>query len=138
MLNEPYLIELWQEWTREQTGAEAQGPSLKELVERSNDGDEHAVRLMDFAGGVLGKGMVTLVHLFNPSLIILGGELALNNSRLQQQVKQHIEQRCMPLFAKHVRFEESLTRLDAGIIGAGSLALHEFFEHLHINLITGK
>lgn len=134
MISEAALLAKWKEWTDEQT----QEPTLRELVELSNSGNETALRLMDFAGELLGRGVITLVHLFNPTLIILGGELALDNTRLIQQVKRQIERRTMKMFSQHVRIEESFKRLDAGIVGAGSLALHHFFENLNMELITSK
>lgn len=109
-------------------------PTLAELVERSNRREETALRLMTYAGEMLGKGIVTLVHLFNPSLIVLGGELALQNTQLMEQVKKQVKQHTMPLFSSHVQITESLTKLDAGLIGAGSLVLHRFFEHLDMNI----
>jgi N-acetylglucosamine repressor len=134
LISEPFLIQQWRQWTG--IGIESGTPSLIELVELSNKGDEIAERLMDFAGELLGRGVVTLVNLFNPTLILLGGELALNNTRMLQQVKNQVELRSLSMFSKHVRIQEGKTRLNAGIIGAGSLALHYFFENVHMDLIT--
>ncbi|WP_171656512.1 ROK family transcriptional regulator [Paenibacillus foliorum] len=136
LISEHSLLEKWREWAgaEEATGI----PALAEMVELSNNGGGTAGRLMDYAGEMLGKGVVTLVHLFNPTLILLGGELALNNLRLLDQVKKQVDRRSMPVFLKHVKIEESLTKLNAGIIGAGSLALHHFFENLHIDAVTNR
>ncbi|MDF2962621.1 MAG: hypothetical protein K0S39_4356 [Paenibacillus sp.] len=134
LISEHSLTEKWREWS----GEKAAVPALAEMVQLSNNGDEIAGRLMDYAGDMLGRGIVTLMHLFNPTLILLGGELALNNSRLLDQVKQQVYRRSMPVFSKHVNIEESLTKLNAGIIGAGSLALHHFFEHLNIDAVTKR
>jgi N-acetylglucosamine repressor len=127
------LSEIW----RERNG-KAEFPALTELVQLSNKGEETAARLMDYAGEMLGRGIVTLVHLFNPTLILLGGELALNNTRLLNQVKNHVDRRTLQVFSKHVKIEESLTKLNAGIIGAGSLALHHFFEHLDMDAVMRR
>jgi len=132
LISEASLVEKWRQWAP----GEAVNPSLVELVELSNRGDERAERLMAYAGSLLGRGLVTLIHLINPSFILLGGELALNNTRLLQEMKDYVGTHCMPMFSKHVEIKEGLTRLNAGIIGAGSLALHYFFEHLHLENYT--
>jgi predicted NBD/HSP70 family sugar kinase len=134
LISEDFLLEKWRQWTK----GDADLATLTELVKLSNNGDETAGRLMAYAGDLLGRGIVTLLHLLNPSLIILGGELALDNRRLLHQVKKQVAQRGIPMFAKHVQIEESFIRLNAGIIGAGSLALHHFFENLNMNVINKK
>ncbi|MDQ1913573.1 ROK family transcriptional regulator [Paenibacillus sp. GD4] len=120
------LLDQWCSWT-----GSKEAPTLVELVKLSNEGDSTAIRLMDYAGEMLGRGIVTLIHLFNPSLILMGGELALNNTRLFCQVKQVVKLRSMPVFAEHVQIEECRTRLNAGIVGAGSLALNHFFRNVN-------
>ncbi|MDQ0899190.1 N-acetylglucosamine repressor [Paenibacillus sp. V4I7] len=123
------LMDQWRSWT----GSE-DVPSLAELARLSNEGEFHALRLMDYVGEMLGRGIVTLVHLFNPSLILIGGELALNNERLFDQVKKQVKTRNMRVFSEHVQIEECLTRLNAGIIGAGSLALNHFFQNVSFEM----
>ncbi|WP_248926989.1 ROK family transcriptional regulator [Paenibacillus hamazuiensis] len=130
MISAPILMDKWREWTG---GGEP--PALPELVALSNRGDSTAVRIMEYAGELLGRGIITLVHLFNPSLIIMGGELALDNSVLMSKVNRLVQSRTMPMFSEHVQILESVTRLHAGIVGAGSLALNHFFNNIQFESI---
>ncbi|TVY12004.1 ROK family transcriptional regulator [Paenibacillus cremeus] len=128
MINESALADKWQEWVTDG----AIYPGLSGLVQLSNSGHGGAQRVMNYVGSLLGRGLVTLIHLINPSFILLGGELALSNPYLLQRIKKYVSEQSIPIFSRHVEIKEGMTRSNAGIIGAGSLALHYFFEHLHL------
>lgn len=133
LINEKALLARWHD---DGVGQSSEEPvSLQALVELSNQGDERAVELMSYAGEMIGRGLISLVHLFNPSLILLGGELALNNQHLFRQVKSLLEKRCIPVFSNHVQIEESATKLNSGLIGAGAMALHHFFQNLNMDQV---
>ncbi|HWL00405.1 MAG TPA: ROK family transcriptional regulator, partial [Parapedobacter sp.] len=50
--------------------------TLEDIIHAANNDDTLAIELITEAGEKIGKGMATLVNLFNPELIILGGALA--------------------------------------------------------------
>ncbi len=52
------------------------------VIDAANKGDQYAINILSEIGHNLGKGISTLIQLFNPELIILGGKIA--------EAKQHI------------------------------------------------
>ncbi len=49
---------------------------LRDVVVAINEGDQFAIDQLNKMSDYLGKGLVTLVHLLNPEMIIIGGRLA--------------------------------------------------------------
>ena len=49
--------------------------NFKMICDAATTGDKLAFNLIDEMGQYLGEGIVTLINLFNPELIIIGGEI---------------------------------------------------------------
>lgn len=99
-----------------------------ETVHRSaRNGDPTAQELFDQLGHWLGVGIASLVNLFDPQLVILGGGLVTTGDLLLTPTRASFEQY---VFARAHRKLPSLVlaRLgtDAGLIGAALLALHQY------------
>src|SRR5256885_7166838 len=50
-------------------------PSAEDVVRAARAGDQLAISILETAGAYLGSAMGTLVNLFNPQLIVLGGSV---------------------------------------------------------------
>jgi predicted NBD/HSP70 family sugar kinase len=57
-------------------GAQMPGASLDDVIEAARSGNVSALRSIEDAGLHLGWGLGSLVNLFNPALIVVGGDLA--------------------------------------------------------------
>ncbi|WP_324716854.1 ROK family protein [Carboxydochorda subterranea] len=79
--------------------------------------------LLDRAANAIGLGLAGLVHTFDPELIVVGGGLAAWGEPWRERLAAAIRARVMESFRGH--FEVRLARFgpDAGVAGAGALAL---------------
>lgn len=66
-------------------------------------------------------GLVTLVHLFNPSLIVIGGGVSKQGDILIKPIEEQISKLAMNSFTKNLKVVVAMHSNDAGLIGA--------FEH---------
>jgi len=66
-------------------------------------------------------GLVTLVHLFNPSLIVIGGGVSKQGDILIKPIEEQISKLAMNSFTKNLKVVAAMHSNDAGLIGA--------FEH---------
>ncbi len=66
-------------------------------------------------------GLRTLIHMFNPSLIVLGGGI-MEQSYMLAYIREHIQRQIMPNF-RNVVFLPAKLGNHAGIIGAAHLAM---------------
>jgi len=90
-------------------------------------GDDAAVALLARCGEYLGDGLVTLVNIFNPELIVVGGGAAAAGDLLLEPARRVLAQRALRPARDQVRVLPALLGPDAGVVGAAALALLELF-----------
>jgi predicted NBD/HSP70 family sugar kinase len=90
----------------------------RDVVRLVRSGSQDAVRLVREAGRVLGGVLATSVNLFNPAVVVIGGDIAQVDEHLLAGVREVVYQRSLPLATRSLRIVRS--RLDdrAGVIGA--------------------
>lgn len=89
-------------------------------------GDTQAVRLVREAGRLVGEVLAGLVNFFNPQAIVLGGVMARAHEHLVAGVREVIYRRSPPLATHHLEVVPSRAGEDAGVLGAGFMAI----EHI--------
>jgi glucokinase len=71
----------------------------------------------------LGVGMASLVNLFNPELIVIGGGLTNMGEELFEPVRRAIERRAFPAAARAVKVVPAALGDDVGVLGAVAVAM---------------
>lgn len=96
-----------------------------DVVARVRDGNADAIRLVREAGRLLGEVLAHAVNLLNPSVLVIGGELAQVEQQLFAGLREAIYRRSSCLATE--RLEIVRTRLGdrAGVIGAAALVLDQ-------------
>jgi predicted NBD/HSP70 family sugar kinase len=84
-------------------------------------GDPSAVRLARRAGRILGEATADAVSLLNPSVVVIGGQLAHADEQLLAGIREVVYQRCLPLATRSLQIVRSSLDLRAGIIGLARL-----------------
>lgn len=97
--------------------------SPEQLVELVKLGNVEAIQAVRQAGRDIGEVLTTCVSLINPSVIVLGGSMALAGEHLIAGVREVVYTRSMPLATEHLSIVQSGTSDKAGIVGAAMLAL---------------
>jgi glucokinase len=100
----------------------ADGTSLKALA--LNDPDGAAAHAILRTGEILGVGLVSLVNIFGPDRIIIGGGLAALGAALLEPARTVLMSRALPT-VRDVPVITAALGADASIVGAASLALVE-------------
>ena len=94
-----------------------------DVVALVRGGDPLAVQVVRQAGRDLGEVVATLVNLMNPSVIVIGGSLAVAGESLLAGIREIVYQRSLPLATEHLRIVTSLAGERAGVLGAAALAI---------------
>ena len=66
----------------------------------------------------IAEGLTSLVHLFNPEMILIGGGVSRQQKLLIKPLRKAVLRRCMPRFAEGLQIESAELGNDAGMIGA--------------------
>jgi N-acetylglucosamine repressor len=103
---------------------------FKMICESALQGDKLAFSLLDEMGRNLGEGIVTLINLFNPRMIIVGGRICFAKDMILQPVMSVVQKRALEIPRKSTEIIFSTLGSDAGIIGAAVPVLEHFFSIL--------
>ena len=86
-------------------------------------GDTLAIRLVREASAQIGEVVATLVNMFNPSCIVLGGKLAHMSDDLLSGVRAAVYRRAPPLATRRLTIENSRVEREAGVLGGLALGI---------------
>jgi glucokinase len=100
------------------------GPDIdaRELVKRGEAGDESALALLHKIGESLGAAFGSLVNIFNPELIVVGGGFAAAGELILAPARERMAAESLPNMAELTRVVLAELGPDAGMIGAGFVA----------------
>jgi predicted NBD/HSP70 family sugar kinase len=94
-----------------------------DLFELLGAGDHGAQRAVEDAGETVGRCIAAMVTLFDPELIVVGGELATAGETLFEPMQRSIRRDVMPRSAKHHRVVAGQLGDRAAVLGAAGLVL---------------
>ncbi len=96
----------------------------RDVYDAAKDGDKFALQIVNEVGYRLGVGMATLVHLFDPEAIILGGGIANAGKIFFDSFKKSYEDRILEHYRKNkVKFLPTKLGSEGGIVGTAALIL---------------
>jgi len=99
-----------------------QAPSPVEVARAARAGDQLAIGILDTAGTYLGIAMGTLVNLFNPQLIVLGGSVIKAGAPLLTPMRRSMIASSWKAARRGLRIVRPALGDDAGLIGAVEFA----------------
>ena len=100
-------------------GRELTGPLITEMAQ---DGDPVAIDAITEIGRRLGIGLVSLVNIFNPEVVVIGGGVSAAGDLLLDPARAIVRERALAPNRDVVRIELAAMGADAGMIGAALMA----------------
>jgi predicted NBD/HSP70 family sugar kinase len=95
----------------------------RDVVARVDAHNLQAVRLVRQAGRQLGEVLAGLVNALDPSVIVIGGDVAEAREQLFAGVRELVYQRSTPLATQHLQIVGNALGDRAGVIGAAVMAI---------------
>lgn len=95
------------------------------VAEAARQGDDAALRALKIWSGYLGLGIVSLIHVFDPEIVVLGGGVSYSGDLFIDDVRQTVSERGIPTLVEGIPIVLSEFRGEAGVIGAAALAWEE-------------
>ena len=89
------------------------------LVRLANEGEPRAVEILDGIGRRLGAGIGSLVNIFNPELVVIGGGFAAAGDFILDPAREIVAREGLAGAGKRVRIVRAELGTAAGLIGAG-------------------
>ncbi|GFP19934.1 glucokinase, partial [Candidatus Hakubella thermalkaliphila] len=93
----------------------------EDVAQEASQGDPVSRRIYEETGQWLGIGVASLINIFNPEMVIIGGGVANAGELLLEPVRREVQDRAMPVLRDSVSIVLAELREEAGVIGAASM-----------------
>ena len=90
-------------------------------------GDPFASDLLAQCGRLIGMVLASAVNLLNPSLVVIGGELAQTGDICLAAIREGIYHHAQPLVTREISIVRSRMGRSGGLVGAATVAVDEIF-----------
>jgi glucokinase len=100
------------------------GPAVDahRLVRLANEGESRAVKILDGIGRRLGAGIGTLVNIFNPELVVIGGGFSAAGDFILDPAREIVRREALARAGYRLKIVRAELGTSAGLIGAGLVA----------------
>lgn len=104
-------------------------PTAKEISAAAKQGDPLGLEAIQRAGTYIGHALADFLHLFNPSIVILGGGVSRSGEILFQPIRAAMNERVSsPEYTRDLQVVQAMLGDDSGLMGA--LALVKMDDHI--------
>ncbi len=106
-------------------GGDIKAVDARIVVQAAQQDDALAQSLMQEVGRSLASGIITLMHIFDPQLIVIGGGLGQNLDMFMPTIEPEVKRRAMAHFQGAVPVAKSQLGDDVSLLGAAALVFKE-------------
>ena len=99
--------------------------SAIDVGQASRNGDAAANAIIQRAGSLIGQMLASVVNFFNPSHVFIGGGVTQIGPLFLASVRQSVYHRSLALSTRHLEIQYTPLGAQAGLVGAGALAMQE-------------
>jgi predicted NBD/HSP70 family sugar kinase len=104
-------------------------PLTPEAIARAAEGgDALSISLIRKSARVAGESIATLVNVFNPSIIVIGGAVAAAGELFLAEIRQRVYELSLPLATRDLSIVNSLNDQREPLRGGAALAREELFD----------
>jgi glucokinase-like ROK family protein len=99
--------------------------SAQTVIEAARQGDQTALEIFDSAMEYLGLGISSLINIFSPEVVVIGGGVAQAGDFLFDKIRSTVKARALAKIASRVIIRPASFGLDTTVLGAVALVLNE-------------
>ena len=108
-------------------------PSVADIGLAAQRGDAFSAELLSRCGREIGTVLATLTNAINPSVIVLGGEVAETGDIVLAAIREAVYRRSHPLVTRDLSITRSQLGNSAGLVGAALTLVDGFFAADFLN-----
>ncbi|MFM7022509.1 MAG: ROK family protein [Flavobacteriales bacterium] len=119
-----HIVAFTQELLKEHTTSSLKNKedlSVADIYEAAKAGDACALAVFNFVGSRLGEAMLSMIHLYDVSTLIIGGGIGAAFDLLKPPVMEVLNKRLLPYYTKNLKVLPASLHNESGIVGAASL-----------------
>jgi glucokinase len=104
-------------------GLEVQDVDGEEIMKRVHQGESLANEVFDEFLDHIVTGIVSLTHLLDPGLIVVGGGISAQGEEFFKKINEKFKNKVIKYYSDHTSIVQAQLKNDAGILGACFIAL---------------
>jgi glucokinase-like ROK family protein len=112
--------------------------SARTVASGARHGDPASVELLQRSGRFIGSMLATVVNIFNPSLIVVGGGVAEAGDILLATIRETVYRRSLPLATRELQIVRSELGAMAGVTGAAATVADELFSREQLAMTLAR
>jgi len=101
---------------------------VSDIIEAVNKGDIFAIEIINKLGHFLGEALSSLVHIFNPEMIIIGGKVALAEDYLINPIQNTLNKYTISHIKKDTEVVTSQLEEKVKLLGSVAMVMNQVFE----------
>lgn len=99
----------------------------KQVAEAAKQGDDLSIRALCRAGAFIGRALADLLHMFNPSIVIIGGGVSQSGELLMGSMRSEMKTHVMnPHYLENLTLTTAALGDETGLLGALALGRDSF------------
>lgn len=99
-----------------------------DVIRAARSGDQLSIGLLSYSAHLVGESVARIVNLFNPSLILIGGQVTANNDVYLANVRRTVLGRSLPLATRSLEITTSALGEMSGVTGAVYMVVDELLS----------
>lgn len=104
--------------------------TLNEILDAVKKEDVVAIECIEEVGATLGRAVASLINIFNPGLVVIGGRLSVTERYLMPPLKSAVNKYSLNLVSSNTVIKASRLGREAGAIGASLLSKSRLLDDL--------
>jgi len=101
---------------------------VSDIIEAVNKGDIFAIEIINKLGHFLGEALSSLVHIFNPEMIIIGGKVALAENYLINPIENSLNKYTISHIKKDTEVVTSTLQEKVKLLGSVAMVMNQVFD----------
>ncbi len=101
---------------------------VADIIEAVNTGDVFAIEIINKLGHFLGEALASLVHIFNPEMIIVGGKVALAGDYLINPIHNTLNKYTISHIKKDTELVTSFLQDKVKLLGSVAMVMNQVFD----------
>ncbi len=101
---------------------------VADIIEAVNMGDVFAIEIINKLGHFLGEALASLVHIFNPEMIIVGGKVALAGDYLINPIHNTLNKYTISHIKKDTELVTSFLQDKVKLLGSVAMVMNQVFD----------
>lgn len=101
---------------------------VADIIEAVNEGDIFAIEIINKLGHFLGEALASLIHIFNPEMIIIGGKVALAGEYLTNPIHNTLNKYTISHIKKDTELVTSKLQDKVKLLGSVAMVMNHVFD----------